>query len=75
MPSSLGNTTIVPSDVNTIDPPARVIFCFGVGGNVSIVHPDMSTTTFAIVPGQSVVANASKVMATGTTAQGLLGTL
>ncbi len=75
MPSSLGNTTIVPSDTNTMDPPCRRIFCSGpAGGTVSIVRLDASTATFTIAVGQTVdVGICVKVMATGSTAQGLLG--
>ena len=66
-----GGVAITPSDATIIDPPFRGLWV-GTAGDVAILHLDGTTVTY---PGASGImpVSGTKVLATGTTATGIVG--
>lgn len=68
-----GGFTIAPSDVTNFDRTTRGIYVGG-AGNVVVVWPDETTTTFPSVPaGVILPVRAIRVNSTSTTATNLVG--
>ena len=69
-----GLSAITPSDVTVYTPPLLGLYT-GAGGAIAVVLVDGSAVTIANAPAGQwwPISNISKVMATGTTATGLLG--
>ncbi len=59
--------SITPSDATVLSPPCRRVYCGG-AGNLALVSPRGGAATFAVAAGQMLDVNASKILATGTTA-------
>lgn len=62
---------ITPSDTETLDPIPRAVFV-GTAGTITAVGADGVSAPFAALAGQELSIQPSKIMATGTTASGLV---
>lgn len=65
-----GGVAVTPSDVTEI-PVTRSLWV-GVTGNVAVRHPDGTTPTYTNVPVGFFAVQCDKVLATGTTATGIV---
>ena len=69
---------IIPHATNTYDPPLRAIYVGGAGGNVALTAHDgngLTSGVFTVVAGSVIngLGSITVVLATGTTATGLIG--
>jgi len=70
--SSKNHASITPSDSTVYDPRPRALR-IGAAGNVAVRDVDGTDITYAVSAGEVLAFSASRVLATGTTATGIVG--